>query len=82
MLSFRIYSLVAFVLITPVTILGKENDSRAMPFFPIVVPYCLTLVLPMNRFILAVDTSVERSKINLSDSDAKASFPNRYRFRI
>lgn len=66
MLPFRIYSLVACLLITPVSILWKENDSRAMPFFPVVMSHCLMLVLPMSRFVLAIDYFVYRLKINLS----------------
>ena len=82
MLPSRIYSLVVFLLITPVSTLCKENDSRAMAFFPVVMPHPLMLVLPMSRFILVVDASLYRWKINLSVSDAKASFQKHYRFII
>ena len=52
--------------------LCKESDSRALPFFfSIVVPYHLTLVLPVSKFISVVDVSLDRFKIRTPVSDAK-----------
>lgn len=83
MLLFTIYGLVAFLLITPVTILCKEGDSRAIPVLSIVMPYYLTLLVPVNKVTSVVHASAYRFKVNMPVSDAKTRFQKQhYRFII